>query len=167
MFLIDIKFISKMLKIFLRGSSSCSGACLRGFISSKFQKIEMPDKQVSNFQSFKASKFKIPKLQFSTFRNFENGNSKSEVAEWYTGIPTFSDFQVLRYENKLFKDAPIFFLYLLKYFRDKYGVRGSRFGHMFGRSRNVPKSIAIDQEALICDLGIIKTPKKTTTTLKT
>ena len=47
----------------------------------------------------------------------------------------------------------------LKYFGDKYGVRGSRFGLIFGRSRNLPKSIATDQESLINHLGIIKTPK--------
>ena len=46
----------------------------------------------------------------------------------------------------------------VKYFGDKYGLRGSRFGHMFGRSRNVPKNIAIGQESLISHLGIIKTP---------
>ena len=30
----------------------------------------------------------------------------------------------------LFKDAPRVFLYFVKYFGDKYRVRGSRFGHM-------------------------------------
>ena len=50
-------------------------------------------------------------------------------------------------------------MYVRKYFGDKYGVRGSRFGHVFGRSKNHPKSIAIDQESLISRLGIIETPK--------
>ena len=58
----------------------------------------------------------------------------------------------------MFKTSHIF-LYSLKYFGDKYGVRGSRFGHIFGRSRNVPKNIANDQESLLSHLGIIKTPK--------
>ena len=49
-----------------------------------------------------------------------------------------------------------YFLYFLKYFRDKYGVPGSRSGNMFSRSRNVLKSNTIDQESLISHLGIIK-----------
>ena len=57
-----------------------------------------------------------------------------------------SEFQIVRYENHIFKDVPIAFLVFLKYFGDKYGVRGSIFGHIVGRSKNVPKSIAIDQE---------------------
>ena len=55
--------------------------------------------------------------------------------------------------------SPSFVMYFVRYFGDKYGVRGSRFGIIFGRSKNVPKSIAIDQESLISDFGIIKTPK--------
>ena len=56
--------------------------------------------------------------------------------------------------------SPYVFLYSLKSFGDNYGVRGSRFDHMFGRSKNIPKSIVIDQESLISYLGIIKTPNK-------
>ena len=52
------------------------------------------------------------------------------------------------------------FLVFFKYFGDKYGVRGSRFGDLFGRSKNIPKSIAIDEESLISHLGIIKNPNK-------
>ena len=59
-----------------------------------------------------------------------------------------------------FKDVPISFLYLLKYFVDKYEVRESIFSRFRGSSRNHPKSIAIDQESLISHLGIIITPKK-------
>ena len=47
----------------------------------------------------------------------------------------------------------------MKHFGDEYGVRGSRFGDMFGRSKHVPKSVAIHQESLISHLGIIETPK--------
>ena len=36
---------------------------------------------------------------------------------------------------------------------------GSRFGHIFGRSKSDPKSIAIDQESLIKHSGMIKIPK--------
>ena len=46
--------------------------------------------------------------------------------------------------------------YVLKYFVDKYGARGSRFGHICGRPKNSPKSIAIAQESLISPFGIIK-----------
>ena len=59
-----------------------------------------------------------------------------------------------------------YFLVFLKYFVDKYGVRGCRFSHMFGRSRHVPKSIAIDQESLISNLGIIYPPTKSIIILK-
>ena len=41
----------------------------------------------------------------------------------------------------------------------RYGVRGSRFSHIFGRSPNVPKSIAIDQEPLISHSGTNKAPE--------
>ena len=46
----------------------------------------------------------------------------------------------------------------MKHFGDKYGVEGTRFGEHFGSSRNHPKRIAIDQESLISNLGIIKSP---------
>ena len=49
---------------------------------------------------------------------------------------------------------------MLKYFCNKYGAQGSIFGHMFGRSKNVPTSIAIGQESLISHVGIITTPNK-------
>ena len=58
----------------------------------------------------------------------------------------------------MFQRCSIFVLYFLKYFGGKYGVRGSIFGHIFGRSENVPKSITIDQESLISHWGIIQTP---------
>ena len=55
------------------------------------------------------------------------------------------------------KDVSICFLYCLNYFGNKYGVRGSIFGHMFGRSKNVLKTIAIDQESFISPFGRSKT----------
>ena len=70
-------------------------------------------------------------------------------------IKNNSEIHIPKYENLIFpKDVPIGFLYCLKYFGNKYGVRGSIFGHIFGRSKNVPKNIAIDQESLISHLGI-------------
>ena len=65
-----------------------------------------------------------------------------------------SDSQI--WKTICFKDVPIFACI----FGDKYGVRGSRFSHIFGQSKNIPKSIVIDQESLISHLGIIKTPLK-------
>ena len=65
-----------------------------------------------------------------------------------------------------FKDVPISFLYLLKYFVDKYEVRESIFSRFRGSSRNHPKSIAIDQESLISHLGIIEIPQNLTITLQ-
>ena len=56
------------------------------------------------------------------------------------------------------RDAPIFFLYLLKYFGNKYGLRGSRFCENVCRSINVLQSIATDRESLIRDFGIITPP---------
>ena len=66
----------------------------------------------------------------------------------------FSDMKQIRYKN-----VPIF-LVLLKCFGDKYGVRGSRLGHIFGRSKNDPKIIAICPGVTISHLGIIKTSQK-------
>ena len=72
----------------------------------------------------------------------------------------------------MFQRCSHIFLYFLQYFGDKYGVRGSIFGNIFGRSKHVPKSIAIDQELLISHFGIItplkpynyiKKPRKTKT----
>ena len=54
---------------------------------------------------------------------------------------------------------PIFFAFCD--FGNKYGVRGSIFGHMLGPSENVLKSIAIDKESLISNCGTIKTLKQT------
>ena len=55
---------------------------------------------------------------------------------------------------------------IFKYIDDKCGVRGSRFGHIFGCSKNVPKNTAIDQESLISHLGMIKTLKTTRIAVK-
>ena len=50
-----------------------------------------------------------------------------------------------------------YFLYVLKYSGDKYGVRRSSFGHFFGRSKNhLKKKIAIDQESWISHFWIIE-----------
>ena len=53
---------------------------------------------------------------------------------------------------------PEFVLYFQSFFCNGYGVRGSRFGHIFGGSKKAPKSAAIDQESLVSHFGIIKAP---------
>ena len=105
---------------------------------------------MSNFQG---SNFKFLISSSHLFSNYSI--STSEISKnRYTNLPKFSEFQVLRYENSMFKDAPICFLYLFKYVGDTYGVRGSRFGQMFGRSKNVLTNIAIDQESSISHLDV-------------
>ena len=66
----------------------------------------------------------------------------------------FSDMKV-QYRSMVFP----YFLHFFKYFGNKYGLRGSRFSRFVSRSKNVLKSVAIDHESLISDLGIIKTSK--------
>ena len=61
-------------------------------------------------------------------------------------------------KNNIFKDVPI----ISRIFWSILVINTrSRFGHVIGRSKNVPKSIAIDQESLISHFEIIKTPKQT------
>ena len=67
----------------------------------------------------------------------------------------FSDMKIT-----LFNDAPIFILYFLKYFGDKYRVRGSIFSRFVNRYRNHPRSIAICPGVKINHFGIIKAPEK-------
>ena len=115
--------------------------------------------QISNFQMFKLQTFKFQLLQFPIcnianfqFSNLSFLNLKLSIFGTYT-------FQIVQTFRSCFNDVPIFFLYSLQHSGDKYGVRGSRFGDIFGRSRNHPKSIAIDHESLISHFGIIKIPE--------
>ena len=119
--------------------------------------------QISNFPHFKFGNFRFSNLTLpkwiSEILFFEISHSNMLKVR-YTYLPRFSEFQFVRSEK-----------YYVSYncwsiFGDKYVVRGYIFGHMFGRSKNIPKSIAIDQESLINHLGIIKSPRKTRNTLK-
>ena len=56
--------------------------------------------KIAGFQNFKIVNLKIVKN--SNNRNFKNQKVM------YTELPHFSEFQILRYENKIFKDVPIF-----------------------------------------------------------
>ena len=144
-FLIDMKFISNILKYFLRGSASFSGARLRDLKVSKSLKFR--SSPISKCQSFKLSKLR--NFKFQSFK-------KSKVQKF--GTQTFQHFQNFIFSdmrNNMFQGCSHNFLYFLKYFGDEDGVRGSRFGHIFGRSKNIPKSSAIDQESLISHFGII------------
>ena len=94
------------------------------------------------FQTFKFSSF-----QMSKFQNFQVFNCQHFKKVRYAYLPNLSQFQVPRYENNIFKDAPTNFLVFLKSFGDKYRVRGSIFCNIFGRPRNHPKNLAIDQES--------------------
>ena len=135
---------------------------------------------ISNFQISK-----VPNVNWKCVQNSSLRTSKCQVL--YFQLPnltflifTLSDVPILIFQkfkktvhrpSNIFRlpchqiwkltsrTFPYLFVYfLLKYFADKYKVRGSRFSHIFGRSRNVPKSIAIDQDSLMNHLGIIKTP---------
>ena len=82
-------------------------------------KISFPKVIISAYHIFKLPKLKHlenQKVGYAYFRNSQNF--------------IFSD--VKQYISRMF---PLCFLYLLKRFCDTYGVRGSRFGHIFG----VPK----------------------------
>ena len=79
-----------------------------------------------------------------------NIQQKLNIGRRPFNILRLSDSQI--WKIILFEDALIIFVYFLKYFGDKYGVRGSRFGNILGRSENDPKSIANDQESLISHL---------------
>ena len=57
------------------------------------------------------------------------------------------------------KAVPTIFFYCLKYFGDKYGVRGSKVGYIFG-------SVAICPGIKFSHLGIIETFKKTQIDIK-
>ena len=107
-------------------------------------------------------KFPISKCQIPNSKSFFSSQILQQqkqiticLTNRCTYLPKVSEFQILRYKKCYFQGSPIFVLYSLKYFGDKYGVRGSRFGRCFGSSRNHPKGIAIDQESLISHFGII------------
>ena len=144
----------------------------RNLQNSKMSSLKMSNFKCSNFKNNKVQastnkqietstcrKLKFANVQFSNTQtqNFHNINIKNLVHEPST-IFIISDSQIWKYSySRMF---PYLFLCFLNYFCDKYGVPGSSFGHIIGRSKNVPKSIAIDQRSLLRRLGIIKTPPK-------
>ena len=116
------------------------------FEISKFQSFRL---QMVKFQIYNVQNCQLSKLIFQSFKKLGTQTFKKKQNS------IFSNMEII-----LFKDVPILFLYFWKYFGDKYGVRGSGFGHMFGRSENNPKNIAIERESLISHFGIIQIPPK-------
>ena len=82
---------------------------------------------------FKVVQFMISNFQISkvrTSQNLNSPNAKFSFSKCQTtrnkmlGTQAFQHFQNFRFSdmtNSMFKDVPIFFLYCLKYFGDKYG----------------------------------------------
>ena len=125
-----MKFTARVLKIFARGSSSFPSTRLRIFKTVTFFKI-------LHFQISKNNKFrnfKIPKLPTCKV-------SKIHIKK--LGTQTFQTIHNFRFSDmKNVKGVPSTFLDSLKYFGDKYRVRGSTFNRFVGSSRNHLKNIA-------------------------
>ena len=141
---------------------------LRGagdFQISKFPILKFSSFKFFNLQNLSFSNFKVSIFQISNFKL-----SNSQIPKFQKlGTHTFHKLKKFRFSDVkiiCFKDVPIICLVIFKDFGDKYAGRGSRFGHIFGRCRNHPKSTAINQESLISHLGIIKTPQKNHNYLK-
>ena len=120
----------------------------------------------SQFTSFKFSKRQVLHLSSLTFTNCEYQSSnfkhfKNVSLNKFEKLrtQTFRQFQnfIFSYMKIIFQGCSHNFLCFLKYVGDNYEVR-TTFGHISGRSKNVLKSIAIDQESLISHFGINKTP---------
>ena len=121
----------------LRGDASFSGARLRKNTFLKPTKrlyFTTPKTNLGNFtvcnfktqiKSFTFYKFQTFEFPFFKFSKFQNtiGHDSSQVR--YTDLPNFQNSRFSDMINHIFKDVPIIFLYSLKYFGDKYGVRGS------------------------------------------
>ena len=73
MFLIDMKFISNILKMFLRGSSSVPGARLRFSNFSKFSNFKIPQcpKRKDEISEFRTTKFERLQNRNSQFQSFK------------------------------------------------------------------------------------------------
>ena len=119
--------------------------------------------------SWQISEFRVSTFQFSKFQNV--GISICSIFKFsdlhllkfhsfkQLGTRTFQHFQNFRFsdiKNIFSRMPPYIFLYSLKYFGDKCGVRGSIFGHILVVPK-MSKSIAIDQDSLINHLGVIET----------
>ena len=102
----------------------------------KFQILICPICSIVRFSNLQISQLSLSNLQVFKFQNINVSNPSdfqkidSETSQnSATDLPKAANFQIIIYDL-FFKDVPIFFLYRLKNLCDKYGVRGSRFGHM-------------------------------------
>ena len=118
--------------------------------------------RILNFQMFECIIFKMSNVPFANFQIpssiFQIFKISKSTIPKNIGTQSFQTSHNCRFSYMkitYFKQVPIFSCIFLKYFGESYGVRGSRIDHIFGRSKNVPKSIAIDQESLISHFGII------------
>ena len=128
-FLIDMKFISKVVEMFLMGNLYLSEP---PFVI--FKNI------YSHFQEQTKHENEINKKVHMPFKNEHR-------------FFIFSDMKII-----CLKDVPINFLYCLKSFGDDWEVYGPCFDKK-SKSRNHPKRIGICPGALISHFGIIKTQK--------
>ena len=136
-FLIDMKFISKILKNILQGSSSCPLPIFTNFACSnvqipKFSIFQFTKNQTYNFQFFKLSILKLSKIIYH-FQKIECQTFKK------LGTQTFHNVQNFRFTYMKIICSRMFpkcFLYFVQYLGDKYRVRGSTFGRLFGSCRN-------------------------------
>ena len=128
MFLIDMKFISKLFSILLMENLSFSDPHLHNIILRICtQKITKTSEQIS----------KTWYLGHTNFRKI------SKHVESQIDI------------NNISQDDSIFVLHFLKLFGNNWEVSGSRFWQNFRSSRNHPKSIGIWPGTLISHFGIM------------
>ena len=115
------------------------------FQVSNFKNVKCisPTCRLFKFQNVKKSQFQIPEFRSFTFQSFKFSTwSNSHIENTkvrYTDLPNISEFKVLRYEHNMFRGCSHHFLVFLKHSCDKYGVRGSTFGHIFGHSKKCAK----------------------------
>ena len=138
--------------------SECWGAILQSsnvhLLNFQISNFSITNLQVSNFPNFKLRVVKFHLFKVFNFRNFKLRNFKHLGTHTFHTIHNFmfSDMKII-----VVKDAPDVSC-MFEILGDKYGARGSIFSRFVGRSKNVPKSIAIYQESLISHLRIMKTP---------
>ena len=111
----DVQFSSFQISKFQFQNFQVLKLSISKFLIFKFENFQKAKVIFSSFPILKFSKFQIPKVQ--------------QVR--YTDLPTFSEFQILRYENNICQGCSQMFSCTFKYFGDKYGARGSRFSRFF------------------------------------
>ena len=146
--------MSKVFKKCWRGTSSFPGARFRKFKKNQnctiFKTLKI---EITNFLHFKISRFQNKQMFGIQDRNRQFKKLGKHTSQ------QFQNFRFSDMKNKMLKNVPIFSCIVWNIFRDKYGVRGSRFSQSVGSSRNHPKSIAICPGVKISHFGIIQNPQ--------